>query len=93
MRFLSKTAENGWVVEMTAAEVNEFKKLILAVEGKEITDQYYLVRDPDYFYAEQHVEVATALDAIRSFYSAHFRLNEVERAYLTLKSAIFPDKK
>jgi hypothetical protein len=95
MKILSVTPENGRVIELTQDEYFEIKNLIEAVEGKTIDEVRYksyplreitdkeagmMLASPEIF--------AGVLGAIRAFYLARFRINDMQQYINQMKDIL-----
>lgn len=79
MKLLSETSERGRVIELTHKEWVEFAKLAGAVDGKSESETRwdFQMRDDD-ARIQDGSDFSGTFGAIRAFYAARFRTNEIK---------------
>ena len=99
MKILSVTQNDGRVIEMSNQEFREFCILAKAVEGKEYGEVVYgdfamhgLPRENSYFDESVGEQFEFVFGAIRAFYLALFRANEMQKLVTGFYAAIRAQK-
>lgn len=92
MKFMTETKDGGRVVEMTPREVSEFRRLVLAVEGKELLEAYNsgFLDSERIFYDSDHPDMGNTFSVIHNWFVNKCNLNEIEHALAGLRRALEP---
>ena len=90
MRILSKTQDEGRVVELSKREWIEFYKLTQAIEGKEQADTWNFEMRGERFGIDTSFVFDGVFGAIEAFYLAKFRVNEMQRAVDAFRHSVEP---
>lgn len=88
MKILSSVEGGGRVVELTLREWNELQRLVMAVDGLEVSDLWEFKARGD-GYAPSQEDYHGTFGAIRAFYEAHFRVNELKHTVENLEKVIW----
>ncbi len=79
MKILSVTQGNGRVVEMTEQEFREFSILAQAVDGASLDEARHNFAMRDMYVMDDEVAYKGTFGAIKAFYDARFKLNELRK--------------
>jgi hypothetical protein len=90
MKFMTETREEGRIVEMSRAEVAAFRRLVLAVEGKEMAEVYNggLADEWRMFYDREHPDMSKTFNVIEEWVKQRCNLNEMANAVEIFRKAI-----
>lgn len=86
MKILSTTQGDGRVVELTREEFREFAVLASALEGKTEAETMWDFQMRDERIMWDEVDFKGVFGAVKAFYEARFRHNEISKLAETFKS-------
>jgi hypothetical protein len=88
MKVLTRTRDNGMVIEFSFRESNTLAHLIYAVEGKVLDEVYVSQRMGDDKFMADSYDLSNVFEVISAFYQNKFRLNELEQGLKILKNSL-----
>ena len=91
MKITGKTNEGNDIIEFTPEETRELNRLCFAVEGKTISE--VLMYDVDRRqYTDLPLDTSTVFSAVKVFYMAKFKVNELTDLVDELNRAVMSEK-
>lgn len=91
MKILSVTQGDGRVIELTSDEFREFAILAQALEGKSQGEAHWEFQTHNRLFVSEDVNFRGVFGAIRAFYEAKFRTNELRQLANRLQSFLDND--
>jgi len=79
MKILSITKDEGRVIELTSEEFREFAILAQALEGKTENETHWNFQVRNLQFEYSNVDFKGVFGAIKAFYEAKFRVNELQQ--------------